>query len=211
VSKVLLLAVAAALAIAGVALAGPLGHERVWHGSLVKVRARVMAQGSPPSPIDGAPSAMETIAIWASAFTAEDHQHRSLQLVAGGDRPREETRFQVATGGRAVTVIVDPKDTKLALANGPSRRIAYPGQMPIGRGIVGLPVASYVAISHRIVEGTNLVITGVRDGDEIRAQGIADEDHEAALGDDYALSSKRRAAGFALAALGLALLIGKIR
>ncbi len=205
------LVLAAAAAVFGVALVGPLGHHDVFGGDVVKLRVRVMAQGGHPSEIDGAPVAAEAVQIWASAFTAEDHQHRTLQRVAGADRPREAVTFRVATGGAAIAVRVDPKTTIWAIGEGPSRRIAFPGQIATGRGFVGLPVANYVAKSHRIVEGEHLIVTAVHDdvqGGELTAIGVADEDHEAALGDDFAPSPRTRLAGLGLLAVAGLILLG---
>jgi CheY-like chemotaxis protein len=178
---------------------GPGAWAARYRGDLVRLDARVLTQGAPASPIDGAPAPLEAVAVWAK----RDHL---FQMVAGSET-LPEGRFAVATGGRRLVVRAETS-TRWHLNDGPAKRLVAPAEVPQGQGVVGLKNLGYVAKSRRITEGQDLWIVGFpsADGEELIASEIADETRLATLGLDLVPRPGAQAGGFALLCLGVALL-----
>ncbi len=189
--------------VTGVLLVGPLGHAPRYHGDLVKLAARVLPQGSPPSAVDGTPSPAEAVAVWAARAQA-------FEVVAGDERLKG-ARFDVATGGERWSIDAS-RATRWHLAEGPSRRLGSPADVAQGAGLPGFPGVRYVARSQRIVEGQHLWIVGLRRPDAgLAASEIADEAHRSLLGAEMVAQPVHQGGGLALLGLSALLLAGAAR
>jgi CheY-like chemotaxis protein len=183
----------------GIVMIGPLGHEPRYQGDFVRVAVRVLPQGSPRSEIDGVPVAAEALSVWGAKGK------KAFDALAGGDQLRDAS-FRVAALGRAWTVETTAA-TRWRLNPGPSRRLRFPEDVSVGRGLPAFLDTRYVARTQRVVEGQNLWIVGFQREDRLLASEITDEDHVGALGPLERGRLPVQLGGLALLGLG-ALLLG---